>query len=260
MKLRGALSLVLGLLIVSMLSAWDKTASRAPEILVIVGAGYEPPWDTEFALANPGSNFVQASIHDRPHSLSPCLICPEWGGLLPPGGTARATAQQALLGVQYSGSPGVRTLYVDARMGLDAPIVSARLVNRDRPSQTADLPAIRYSTIEALNPTVLAFPSATRGPTSHTNLVLAEVSYAGTLSGVLEAFSSAGELLGTATFLIDGNQKTLFLIDVLQTLGVPALENGQIRVTKTSGNGLMWGLLTTVFDDGRVLVSVGANP
>ncbi len=241
-------------------SSGNKIGALLKDRLVIVGAGYVPPWDTDFFIANPGSDFVGVSIQDRPQSYSPCLSCPEWGALLSPGGTAKGTARQALLGIQHSGAPGIRTLYVDPHMVLDAPIAAARVVNRVRPSQAADVPVVRYATIEALDPTVLSFPSATRTGSSHTNLILAEVSFEGSLSGVLEVFSSSGELLGAGTFAIEGNARTLFMADVLQTLGVPSLEDGQIRVTKTGGTGLMWGLLATVFDDGRVLVSVGANP
>ncbi len=53
---------------------------------------------------------------------------------------------------------------------------------------------------------------------------------------------------------------SLFLIDVLQQLGVGELDGGQIRVTKTAGIGLMRGVLATLSDDGRVSLSLGANP
>lgn len=39
-----------------------------------------------------------------------------------------------------------------------------------------------------------------------------------------------------------------------------ALDRGQIRVTKTAGNGLTWRILTNVFEDGKVSVSLGLNP
>lgn len=47
--------------------------------------------------------------------------------------------------------------------------------------------------------------------------------------------------------------------DVLATLGVKA-SAGQIRVTKTTGSGKMWGLTAAVYDDGRVTVAVGKHP
>jgi hypothetical protein len=150
--------------------------------------------------------------------------------------------------------------------GASQPTVTARIINRARPTQTIELPVVRYSTIQAMNPTVLAFPSARRTTDSHSNLVVAEVSNepGRLLSILVEAYSASGERLGAATFDVPPggifSAGTLFLVDVLAQLGVSALDNGQIRVTKTGGSGLMWGLLATVSDDGRVAVSLGANP
>ena len=232
----------------------------SPDRLVIVGAGYEPPWDTDIELANGGTRLVEAVVSGVPGSLSPCLSCPEWPVSIPPGGTAHATAELALTAFG-SGFPAIRTVYVIPLNGPDPPTVAARVVNRVRPTQTTELPVIRYSTLEALNPSVLAFPGATRTSTARTNLILAEARLFGTLSGTLEVFSSNGALLGSGTFEIGpGRHRTLFLMDVLQKLGVLHLEGGQIRVTKTGGDGLMWGVLATVHEDGRVSVSSGVNP
>ena len=79
------------------------------------------------------------------------------------------------------------------------------------------------------------------------------------LSVRVEAYSPAGDSLGSAGFDLS-NGTTLFLVDVLVQLGVSELDGGQIRVTKTGGNGLMWGLLATLTDDGGVTVSPGLNP
>ena len=48
--------------------------------------------------------------------------------------------------------------------------------------------------------------------------------------------------------------------DVLGQLGVTDLVDGQLRVTKISGDGLMWGTMSTLYLDGGVAVSTGANP
>jgi hypothetical protein len=112
-----------------------------------------------------------------------------------------------------------------------------------------------------LNPAVLSFPAARRSIDSHSNLIVAEVSReeGRELSILVEAYSSAGERLGSAAFDLSAGS-TLFLVDVLAQLGVENLADGQIRVTKTGGTGLMWGLLATVYDEDRVLVSLGTNP
>jgi hypothetical protein len=106
------------------------------------------------------------------------------------------------------------------------------------------------------------FPSAKRSADSHSNLVLSEVSWVEGrgLSILVEAYSAAGEQLGSSAAFDLSTGGALFLIDVLARLGVSEFDGGQIRVTKTGGSGLMWGLLATVFDDGRVSVSPGMNP
>jgi hypothetical protein len=108
---------------------------------------------------------------------------------------------------------------------------------------------------------VLSFPSAKRSAGSHSNLILSEVSWeeGRELSVLVEAYSPAGDRLGAAALGLSTG-RTLFLVDVVAQLGVAALDGGQIRVTKIGGTGLMWGLLATVSDDGRISVSTGRNP
>jgi hypothetical protein len=231
----------------------------AGDPLVVVGAGYQPPWDTDMELANGEGNELQVLVSQWPYSVSPCLSCPYSVVSIPARGTAKVTAREALTG-NGAGGPAIRTLYVLSETV--RPTVTARVVNRDRPSQTIELPVVRRPTIEALNPTVLAFPSAKRSADSHTNLILSEVSWeeGRALAVLLEAYSPAGERLGSSAAFDLSTGSTLFLLDVLAQLGVGDLANGQIRVTKTGGMGLMWGLLATVSDDGRVSVSPGMNP
>jgi hypothetical protein len=248
------------------------TVLLAGDSLVIVGAGFTGSWDTNLVLANPGHAPIWTWIGQIPR-VPGCLHCPGWDRLVPPDGVTTTTAEET---VSPFGSPGVRTLYIDSYIfdengtivtGSDQPTVTARVVNRSRPSQAIELPVVRYSTIQAMNPAVLAFPSARRTTDSHSNLIVADVSreMSSGLSILVEAFSAAGERLGAANLSIPpgggfsaGN--TLFLVDVLAQLGVAALDGGQIRVTKTGGSGLMWGLLATLSDDGRISVSPGLNP
>jgi hypothetical protein len=106
---------------------------------------------------------------------------------------------------------------------------------------------------------VLAFPGASRGSSVHGNLVLSEVGWDDAATVLVEALSPDGVPLGAASFQIVAGS-TLFIVDVLARLGVAELDGGQIRVTRTAGEGLMWGLLATLSDDGQVTVSPGMNP
>jgi hypothetical protein len=108
---------------------------------------------------------------------------------------------------------------------------------------------------------VLTFPGAWRGAGVHSNLVLAEVSEEGAeLTYLVEAYSAAGELVARSEPLSLGTSQTVELADVLALLGVSMLDGGQIRVSKLSGTGLLWGLLATAADDGTLSTSPGTNP
>lgn len=235
------------------------TIAFAGDSLVIVGVGYAPPWDTDFVLANGEQQESEIWVGPSRTPLSHCLSCPGVTVLLPPDGTGKTNALTML--AAYASFIGVTTAHVVPPSGSTLPTVTARVVNRARPGQSIEVPVVRYSTIEALNPAVLSFPAATRSPDSHSNLFVAEVSQeqGRGLSVLVEAYSSAGDRLGSAAFVLS-NGTTLFLVDVLAKLGVANLEDGQIRVTKNGGTGLMWGLLATVSDEGRVSVSPGVNP
>ena len=256
-----SLAILATALISTYVPAGDPVGVSTPDMLVIVGAGYAPPWDTDLLLANRESAERLFWVGPSRSNLSPCLSCPGVTVFLLSDQTGKTTGETILHA--YADFIGVTTLYVVPPTGSGSalPTVTARVVNRDRPSQAIELPVVRYSTIEALNPTVLSFPGARRSSVSHSNLFIAEVSreQGRGLSIQVEAYSPAGDRLGSAAYDLS-NGTTLFLVDVLPKLGVSELDGGQIRVTKTGGTGLMWGLLATVYDEGRVSVSLGVNP
>ncbi len=240
-------------------SATDKIGYLTRDVLVMVGAGYAPPWDTDIEFANSEKYPLNVWIGGFPRAPTVCAgSCPGTYVSLPPSGTARTSGDSLASTLASIGH------FVVPFDGVDPPTASARIVNRARPHQAADLPVVRLSTIAAMNPAVLSFPSATRSPAAHSNLILSMLSETGLVSGVVEAFSPSGELLGSRPFQLTNNVGEIFLYDVLMTLGVPALENGQVRVTKTAGDGLMWGLLAAVHEDGRLELlapaAVGQQP
>jgi hypothetical protein len=90
-------------------------------------------------------------------------------------------------------------------------------------------------------------------------LVLSELSLAAPLTVRVEAYSAEGRLLGAADFGLErGN--SLFIVDVLGTLGIAELASGQVHVTRMEGAGLLWGLLATVTAEGQVFATLGINP
>lgn len=230
------------------------STSHDADVLIALGAGVAGTWETEFDFANPDDvNSVSVFVGEQEHPFvcvtSPCGI--EYAAL-PRSGTARIVTTSADFG-RFTGR-----LFVGADDAHELPTVKARVVNRARPSQTIELPLFRRSTIVALDPRVLSFPGALRSATAHSNLFLSEVGLSAGATVLLEAFAPSGERVGSETLALAPGE-TLFLMDVLSRLGIGALDGGQIRLTKT-GSGVMWGLLATVFDDGRVSVTAGSHP
>lgn len=239
----------------------------AAGVLVVVGAGYTGNWNTEFEIANSTGSRLDLQLNTTPKIASLCPIggCPGSAVIaISPRGSAKVHATD----VHGIGTPltFLGSLYlVSEANAAEESVVRARVFNIAAPTQSIEIPVFRLSTILSLNPSVLAFPSATRSESAHSNLVLAEVSNTGTLSMLVEAFSASGQLVGSLPVAItadplDVDHRAVFLVDALSQLGVSQLEVGQIRVTKTGGDGVMWGLLATVYSDGRVIVSVGKNP
>ena len=226
--------------------------------LVAVGAGHAGAWDTRFSLANAREQNVTTSV-----GLRPSGVCP---GICLPHPATFSISGRGTLTVSASNTPTFETFdtfVVTTALSPDEdlPITRARIVNRNVPSRSAEIPVMRFSTIRKLNPSVLTFPGASRGPGSYSNLVLAEVSGEGAvLSLSIQAYSAGGEPAGASYPISLGVNQTIELVDVLSVLGISTLDGGQIRVTKTGGTGLLWGLLATSSDDGTLSTSSGINP
>ncbi len=233
--------------------AQSASGSLDSDALVVVGAGAAGSWVTEYELANGDPASIQALVGPAPFGVPcpPLQACEQAGVGIPGRGTAKIS------NVLYSRT-FVGSTFVTAA-GATLPTVRARIINSNRPSQAIELPVTRLSTISALNPSELVFPTAARTSTAHSNLVLSELSLTAPVSLRVEAYSADGTLVGTRVFDVDrGN--SIFLVDVLSQLGVLDFANGQVRVVKIGGGGLLWGLLATVTSDGQVFVSLGRNP
>jgi hypothetical protein len=225
------------------------------DVLVALGAGVAGTWDIEFDFANRDDrNSVNVFAGEQPFPFV-CVAAPCGIAYAPLArtGTARIVTQPADFG-RYTGR-----LFVGAQDAEELPTVTGRVVNRARPSQSIELPLFRRSTLVALNPLVLSFPGAERTPSSHTNLFVSEIGLASGIDVRIEAFAASGERLGAQARSIAPGA-TIFLPDVLPQLNAAEISGGQIRVTRTGGGGVMWGLIATVFDDGRVSVTAGRHP
>ena len=225
------------------------------DVLVALGAGITGTWETEFEFANPDDrNPITVFASEQPYPYV-CIAAPCGIAYAPLArtGTARIVTNRIDFD-RYRGR-----LFVGAEDAEQLPTVTARVINRARPSQAIELPLFRRSTLIALNPVVLSFPGAQRTSTSHSNLFVSEIGLSWEIAILVEVYASSGDRLAQEIHVIPRGE-TLVLQDVVARLGVDELSEGQVRLTRIGGNGVMWGLLATVLDDGRVSVTAGRHP
>lgn len=212
---------------------------------VVVGAGSFNGWETTFSFANaePRPTELYAGPVREPFYI--CAGSCGWEGraMLPGRGTDSVDVLT-----------GPSLLFSRSLDRGELPTLAARARYAPRPERATDLPAVRLSTINALHPQVLVFPGASLTATTRTNLWLTDVFLQGGLSVRIDVFSDSGALLGSETTSAIGSG----FVNYLARLGIRELANGQIRVTKTGGEGLLWGTLTTL-DGDAVVTDVGRN-
>ena len=143
------------------------------------------------------------------------------------------------------------------------PLVRARLVDQSNPARSVDIPVVLVSQLVTANLSVLTFAGATLDGSAHSNLVLGNIQRTDNLPGedlpvTLELFDSDGNRLGSASLTLTYGQ-TALIGDIVLYMGVDRLPLGQLRVTRTSGGALMWGVLYTVDSNGAVTAGAGAN-
>jgi hypothetical protein len=239
-------------------------AARAqldPGTLIIAGGGFAGSWDTEIELADSALGVgTQGSIFFPSPILGvPCPpACDSTSFTIPPKGTIRIRASD-FIGEIFEGPHMLRVTTVTEQ---PLPVIHARIVNRVRSAQSAELPVLLESTLVSRNPSTLVFPGARRSPGVYGNLILQGLEDGGVTEVLIEIFSPDGTLLGTRAFTINGEGalRASTFVDVVGLLGVASLDGGQVRVTKTAGTGILWGVLATVYADGPLSVATGANP
>lgn len=222
------------------------------DALVVPAAGTFGGWQTTLHYSNAADapTALYAGYYREP--IYVCGACP-WQGY------ARLTARGTGL---VSVGPGPSVIYSRSVDRGDLPAFKARARNITSPQRATDLPATRLSTIALLDPSVLVFPGAFRTATGRSNLFIAEVEPLSEerpdpVSLRIDVFSPEGNHLGSEPVTVYSGGRSFF-VDSLGRLGIDRLTNGQIRVTKTGGAGLLWGSLTTI-DGDAVVTDSGTN-
>lgn len=243
------------------------TLSRtaAADSLVVTGTGSPGTWTTQLEIANPGSTDLRMTIYQAA-GFQECSfpVCPFVTLVVPADGTALVETSA----LSFDSATQLQTIYVTPSDDVTLPTVRAQATNLSQPSQKNILPVVRLSTLNLLAPSVLSFPAASRTSTTHSNIGVGVVAPDGTnpmFSIRIDVLSSTGTLLASRTFANTivpelGSGANIFLVDVLGLLGIGDLEEGQIRVTKLSGDGALWGEMATVTSDCGVLMTEGINP
>lgn len=241
-----------------------RASAQLPMAVAVLGAGTAGNWITEIEMANPTGEIlqVQLSAFATTYDYACPGSCSDYHSFIPPNGTLAVLdswvrdAPQSALHVIYVSSPDPNVL----------PVIRARARNTLNPQLTTELPVSRLGTITGLAATTLNFPSAIRTADTHVNLVIASIVPDGgepAFAARVEAFASDGTPLGNMNVTNDsgtGYSPNIFLVDVLAQLGVTSLTDGQIRVTKLSGDGALWGGMAVVYPAGVVALSPGINP
>lgn len=233
-------------------------AQIAPDDLIITGAGFGKGWDTEIELVDSelGAG-TSGSVSIRTALAGPCPpICTEVPYTIPPRGTTRIRLSQA-----FPAFSGLVTVHVSTDTEQPLPIVHARIFNGVQPVQAADVPVFRNPTLSPRSFPVLVFPGLARAAGVYSNLVIQNLDPSLPADLLVEAFSPDGAPLGSETVTAPREPfGTVVLVDVAGRFGAAQVDGGSVRVTRRSGQQLVWGVLATVYADGRLTVVPGANP
>jgi hypothetical protein len=256
MKRSGLTWIVLALLAVAPMAALGQ---RAPDDLIITGAGFGNGWETEIELADSEMGVgTTGSLWIRTGLSGPCPpICEAFEYSVSPKGTVRILLSEA-----FPFYPHLMTVHVTTDTEQPLPIVRTRIFNASLPGMSAEIPVLRNPTLSPRSFPVLVFPGLRRQPGVYSNLILQSFGFgSGTPSpGILvEAFGPNGERLGSETLTPPPIETApSVLVDVAARLGVSSVDGGSVRVSSPSGQ--VWGVLATVYANDHLAMIPGAIP
>jgi hypothetical protein len=230
-------------------------AEEGSDTLVFAGTIQAGPWQTQFLVGNRTAVPVEAYVGSDPVVPGACPPpCPGTRFLEVPANGLRTTTEPSV---------GLGTTYVSTTTNIEVPAISARIGNLDVPAETVDVPWVKLSTIVAANPTQLTFVGARQGSAGRSNLVLANVRRSprptfrgGDIAAQVDAFAADGSPVGSMVVTLIYGQ-TVFLGQILKQVGITELPNGVLRVTKTGGDGILWGVLYSVDAGGALFATLG---
>ncbi len=234
--------------------------------LVVVGTGSPGPWRTVLDIANPTDSTMYLNIREAAGYFLCMPVCPiAYIGIPPSGSTSFTT-----FGWGLDPTTALHTIYVTSSDGT-TPVVHARTLRAGTAGPAAVLPVIRLSTLDQAAWSALSFPYVSLSNINRLNLAVGVTTpegASGPFSVLVQVYSSDGILRGGRTYsnsLIPNELgitlwSDVFVVDVLEELGISGFTGGQIRIVKASGDGAIWGALAVVSGDGNVEIVAGENP
>jgi hypothetical protein len=233
---------------------------------VILGAGQIGSWFMSAYVSNPNASQTAVTVSPSPFFVKPVpceptQICPNYN--VPIDAQGSASLPYGFDGFQFG------TLYVTPPTADAAlPIVQASLTDEGGSCRaTVGIPVIPLSKLIAANLSMLDFPRVTpEGPGLgvSTNLILGNIQRNDGLPGeelpvFIQLLDSQGQVAGSTALIIPYGV-TLVFGDVSAISDQPGfVPNGHVRVTRVSGNALLWGILYTVDPQFGVTTSTGVN-
>jgi hypothetical protein len=225
--------------------------AQTPDFLFVLGAGNSGLWVTEFTVSNTTDEEQTIIASLAPEQPCPPLASCLTSVILPPRGT------------EVIGAPntGVAGIYVGSLDGSRAPAVQARAHTSSGPAMSVDLPVFDVDFLRANAPSTLSFAGAQRNSGGRSNLIVANVADPNRIGDesvtlLLQAFGADGVLIGETTLTLEHGESK-FIGDVIGVLGVAELSAGQVRLTKKSGLGVFWAIMSILRPDGTSSVALG---
>jgi len=231
--------------------------AQQPNAVLVMGSGNTGTWNTELRIANPTNQALELQVGGFPEPVfCTATPCP------PPDPITRVLEPNAELTLLFSdvfAGNGFQFLYVLPTNPADPlPVVRARAFNVAQPARAMELPATTYAAIASHASTPLDFPGAAHTSMTHSNLAVAEITQASTATITIEAITTTGATSGMQSLTLAPGQMIVFPDIIGRMVGHDF--QGHLRVTQTSGNGLVNGALATLGEDGSFAVSAGFNP
>jgi hypothetical protein len=231
--------------------------AQGSDYLVVYGAGNAGFWTTELTISSATTDDSTVIISRAPTQICPPLSTCALFVSVPGSGTVVVPTLTDL-------GTGTGAMFVGTLDSITPPAVLARAYEPSAACASVDLPVFRVQSLLALDPPVLVLPGARRGAAGRSNLVTANVADPKNFDGdpvslKIEVLSAGGDSLGQTSITLDyGN--VLFVSDIVGLLGVAELDDGQVRIQKTGGAGVVWATMPITRADGSLSISLGVTP